>query len=350
MVDDTDAHPEPPSAGTGGSPTLEEVARLAGVSRATASRAINGGSRVSARAQQAVDDAVRRLGYTPNPAARSLVTRRTDSVALVVPEPDERVFSDPFFARTLHVVTSVLSARDLQVVLLIAQPGDEEHRMLRYLRGRHIDGAIVVSHHRSDSLSDHLAALGLPCTFIGRPWTSTDRVSYVDTDNRAGGREATRLLLDRGCRRIGTVAGPADMTAGRDRLEGWREALGDAGLPTDAVVHGDFTELGGADACAALLDAHPDLDGIVVASDLMASGALRVLSAQGRRVPTDLAVTGYDDLGIAEHTDPPLTTLRNPIGDMAEEAARLLLEQLDGGLATPRRVIFPPTLVRRASA
>lgn len=332
------------------SPTLEEVARLAGVSRATASRAINGGSRVSARAQQAVEDAVRRLGYTPNTAARSLVTRRTDSVALIVPEPDERVFSDPFFARTLHVVTNVLSERDLQVVLLIARPGDDKQRVFRYLRGRHIDGAIVVSHHRDDGLSDQLAALELPSTFIGHPWTCADQLSYVSTDNFEGGNRAASLLIDRGCRRIGTIAGPADMTAGRDRLEGWRQALTEANLPTDAVIHGDFTEAGGAEACEALLADHPDLDGLVVASDLMASGAIRVLAARGRRIPDDIAVTGYDDLGIAERTDPPLTTLRNPISEMAEQAARMLIEQLDGHDSTPRKAVFTPALVRRQSA
>lgn len=331
-------------------PTLEQVAQLAGVSRSTASRAINGGSRVSERAQRAVDAAVLRLGYAPNPAARTLVTRRTDSVAFIVPEPDELVFSDPFFARTLHVVTNTLSARGLQVVLLIARPDDDRQRILRYLRGRHIDGAIVVSHHRNDGLSDHFAGLGLASTFIGRPWTSADKVSYVSTDNVGGSRQATTVLLERGCRRIGTVAGPADMTVGRDRLAGWRRALAEHGLAADAVVHGDFTEAGGVEACGVLLDAHPDVDGIVVASDLMASGALRALAARGRRVPDDIAVTGYDDLGIAEHTDPPLTTLRNPIPEMAEHAARLLVDQLERASITPREAIFAPTLVRRVSA
>jgi DNA-binding LacI/PurR family transcriptional regulator len=331
-------------------PTLEQVAELAGVSRSTASRAINGGSKVSERAQRAVDDAVRQLGYAPNPAARTLVTRRTGSVAFVVPEPDEMVFSDPFFARTLHVVTDVLSAQDLQVVLLIARPNDDRQRVLRYLRGHHIDGAIVVSHHRGDGLSGRFAELGLPSTFIGRPWTCADQVSYVSTDNVEGSRQATAVLLERGCRRIATIAGPADMTVGHDRLAGWRQALAEAGQATDAVVYGDFTEAGGVEACAALVDAHPDVDGIVAASDLMASGALRALAARGRRVPDDVAVTGYDDLGIAEHTDPPLTTLRNPIPEMAEHAARLLIDQLDGGAGKPQQVIFSPTLVRRTSA
>ena len=339
------------SRGPGGSPTLEEVARLAGVSRATASRAINGGDRVSPKARSAVEDAVRTLGYSPNPAARSLVTRRTDSVALVVPEPDERVFSDPFFARTLRGVTRVLSDRDLQLVLLLARPGHEEERMLRYLRNRHIDGALVVSHHQADSLADHLAALDLPCAFVGRPWTSAEKVAYVDTDNVAGARLATEALIERGCRRIGAVAGPADMTAGQDRLQGWTDAMTAAGLPTDAVVEGDFTEASGEDAANTLLERHPDLDGLAVASDLMAAGALRALASHGRRVPDDVAVVGYDDLGIAERTDPPLTTVRQPIVEMAAQATRLLLEQVDGNRGPqPMRVVFPASLVRRASA
>jgi DNA-binding LacI/PurR family transcriptional regulator len=337
--------------GSGQAPTLEEVARLAGVSRATASRAINGGNRVSPAAQAAVDAAVQSLGYSPNAAARSLVTRRTDSIGLVVPEPDERVFTDPFFVHTVRSVNRVLSARDLQLVLLLARPGDEERRMLRYLRRRHIDGTLVVSHHRSDRLADHLAALALPCAFVGRPIDSADKVTYVDTDNVAGGRLATELLIERGCRRIATIAGPTDMAAGTDRLEGWRLAMRAAGLADDAVVFGDFTEAGGELAARELLTSFPDIDGMVVASDLMASGALRVLASAGKRVPDDIAVTGYDDLGVPEHTRPALTTVRNPIGEMAEQATRLLLEQIEGEREQqPIRVIFPPSLVRRESA
>jgi DNA-binding LacI/PurR family transcriptional regulator len=333
------------------SPTLDEVARVAGVSRATASRAVNGGQRVSERARRAVEEAVRALGYVPNRAARSLVTRRTDSVAVVVPEPDERVFSDPFFAGTLRAVTRVLGEREIQLVLLLARPGAEEERMLRYLSHGHVDGALVVSHHRDDRLAELLPELGLPCVFGGRPWSGSERVPYVDVDNVAGGRIATEHLIERGCRRIGTVAGPADMTVATDRLLGWRQALAAANLPTDASVHGDFAEEGGRRAVEELLDRHPNLDGLVVASDLMARGALAVAAARGRRVPADLAVVGYDDLGVAETTDPPLTTMRNPIGEMAERATRLLLDRIDGHeTGGPYRLIIPTQLVRRASA
>ncbi|WP_121251758.1 LacI family DNA-binding transcriptional regulator [Nocardioides ferulae] len=337
----------------GGAPTLDEVAKLAGVSKATASRAINGGSKVSARAQTAVDNAVRELGYTPNAAARSLVTRRTGSVALIVPESDERIFSDPFFARMLHLVARTLREHDLQLVLLIAQPGDEAERLLRYLRGRYVDGAIVASHHREDRLAEHLSDLGLPCVFIGRPWIGAERVAYVDSDNAGAAAQAVRVLLEGGRRRIATIAGPPDMRAGHDRLRGWRDELAAAGLETGLVAHGDFTEDSGVQACAALLDAAGPggIDGIFAASDLMAQGAIRELARRGLRVPEDVALVGYDDLGVAERTDPPLTTLRNPIASMVVEAIRLLTESIDqGGGGGPRRVVFVPELVRRASA
>ncbi len=334
-----------------GLPTLDAVASLAGVSRATASRAINGGSRVSPEALAAVEEAVRTLGYTPNRAARSLVTRRADSLALVVPEPDQRVFSDPFFSHWLRGVTRALEPTDLQLVLLLARPGAEGARTMRYLRHRHVDGALVISHHRGDGLTEELADLGLPCVFGGRPWTGAERLTYVDVDNRAGGRLATQALVERGCRRIGTVAGPSDMTAALDRLEGWRDVLRREGQDDSRVEHGDFTIESGARATAALLDRHPDLDGLFVASDLMASGALSVLAARGLRVPEDVAVVGYDDLGVAERTEPPLTTVRQAADEMAERATELLLEQLSSpeGYRVKHEIIAP-RLVRRLSA
>lgn len=334
-----------------GTPTLDEVASLAGVSRATASRAINGGSRVSPEALAAVQEAVRTLGYSPNRAARALVTRRTDSVALVVPEPNERVFTDPFFSDWLRGVSAALEPTDLQLVLLLARPGDEGARTMRYLRNRHVDGALVISHHRDDGLTAEIVDTGLPCVFGGRPWSGAERISYVDVDNRAGGRIATEALIERGCRRVATVAGPTDMTAAEDRLAGWRDALRHAGLAEDRVVRGDFTVESGARAAAELLARHPDVDGVFAASDLMATGVMSVLTARGRRIPDDVAVVGYDDLGVAERTDPPLTTVRQSATEMARRATELLLDQLVRGTTAPvRHEILSPELVRRASA
>lgn len=345
------AHAAAPTAGpapAAGVPTLEQVAERAGVSRSTASRAINGGLRVSPEAMESVAAAVADLGYTPNRAARSLVTRRTDSVALVVPEPDERVLSDPFFAGVLNGVSTALAASDLQLLLIIARPGDSD-RTVRYLRAGHVDGAIVVSHHRDDAIDRALQDSRLPSVLIGRPLVPTS-TAYVDTDNVLGGRLATERLVARGCRRIGTVTGPADMSAGLDRLAGWRAALADAGLPDDAVVHGDFTVDGGAAAVRELLARHPDLDGVFVASDLMAVGALPVLAELGRDVPGDLAVVGYDNSGLAGTTKPTLTTVIQPVVAMARAAGEELVAQLHGRPAREEPLIFAPELVVRDSA
>ncbi|GCE76299.1 LacI family transcriptional regulator [Cellulomonas biazotea] len=347
MVDNIPMRTEParPPA-----PTLEQVAERAGVSRSTASRAINGGLRVSPEALASVEAAVADLGYTPNRAARSLVTKRTDSIALVVPEPDERVLSDPFFAGTLNGLSSSLADSDIQVVLVIARPGESE-RTVRYLRNGHVDGAIVVSHHRDDELDRTLLASRVPNVFVGRPLSADERdVQYVDTDNHEGGRLATEHLIGLGRRRIATIAGPEDMSAGIDRLAGWRDAMAAHGLPDDAVVHGDFTIASGAIAARDLLARFPDLDAIFIASDLMAAGALGVLAEHGKEVPGDVAVVGYDNLGVAASTTPPLTTVVQPVVAMARAAGARLLDQLQGAATPTEPLIFAPELVIRASA
>lgn len=335
-----------------GPPTLEEVAALAGLSRATVSRAVNGGLRVSPGAQAAVDDAVRMLGYTPNRAARSLVTRRTDSIAVVVPESHSMVFSDPFFAGTLHGVARALAPAELQMVLLIRQRDEDVDRMVRYLGGGHTDGAVVVSHHRGDGVVEALSRMDIPRVFIGRPWNVTAATPFVDVDNAGGARLAVERLVARGCRRIGTVAGPQDMSAGADRLSGWREGMVAAGLADDAVVEADFSLAGGRAAVSSLLARHPDLDGLFVASDLMATGALSVLAANGRRVPEHVAVVGFDDFSVAREATPALTTVVNPVTAMAQGAVELLLEQLAGrraGEESARSIVFAAELVERAS-
>ncbi|KQR16715.1 LacI family DNA-binding transcriptional regulator [Cellulomonas sp. Leaf334] len=346
MVDNIPVHVDParPAA-----PTLEQVAERAGVSRSTASRAINGGLRVSPEALASVEAAVTDLGYTPNRAARSLVTKRTDSIALVVPEPDERVLSDPFFAGTLNGLSTSLADSDMQVVLVIARPGESE-RTVRYLRNGHVDGAIVVSHHANDELDRALQISRVPNVFVGRPLSADERdVQYVDTDNVEGGRLATQHLIDRGCRRIATIAGPADMSAGIDRLTGWRNAIRAAGMPDDAVVRGDFTMASGTIAVRELLARFPDVDAIFIASDLMAAGALSVLAEHGKDVPGDIAVVGYDNLGVAASTTPPLTSVIQPVVAMARAAGARLLDQLNGAPPSPP-LIFAPELVIRASA
>ncbi len=346
MSNKTNRPGQPPAARP--SPTLEDLAMAAGVSRSTASRAINGGSRVSPEAQAAVDAAVISLGYTPNRAARSLVTRRTSSIALVINEPDARVMMDPFFAAVITGVTEALRDTDMQLILLMSRAGGDASRTIRYLRGGHVDGAIVVSHHKTDGWTEDLAASGLPTVFIGRPWDTGRGIHYVDVDSFEGGRLAALHLAATGRTRLGTVTGPLDMTAPADRLAGWQAGLAEADLPAGPVIEGDFTTSGGTAAAEQLLARDERLDGIFAASDLMARGVVAAVRASGRRVPEDVAVVGFDN-HLTGPGELPLTTISQPMVQMAAKAGRLLLADIENPGADRGPVIFPARLIVRAS-
>jgi len=328
-------------------PTLDEVARVAGVSRSTASRVINGRTYVSARAREAVAQAVTSLGYSPNMLARSLAMKRTNSIALVVSEHGDRVLGDPFFARVLRGVHAGLSGSGLQLVLLMSQDAQDHGTMANYLTSGHVDGALVVSLHGEDPLPAQLVASGLPVVLCGRPLAKVD-VPYVDADNFNGAGQAAQHLIDLGRRHIGTIAGPRDMAVGIDRLSGWRRTLSMAGRPTDAVAHADFGPEGGMAAMEQLLAEHPDLDAVFVASDAMAAGALTVLRDRGRTVPGEIAVVGFNDVVTARHTQPALTTVHQPIEALGREMTRMLIRLIAGDRPTP--LILPTELVIRDSA
>ncbi|WP_375155293.1 LacI family DNA-binding transcriptional regulator [Streptomyces aureoverticillatus] len=353
-------------------PTLEAVAARAGVSRATVSRVVNGEAGVREVLAVKVRRAVKELGYVPNRAARSLVTRRHDAVAVVIAEPETRVFADPFFGLQLRGISKELTACDVQLVLLLTEGRDDHERVGRYLAGGHVDGALVFSLHLDDPLPGIIHGAGVPTVFGGRPgWAGgVGSARYVDCDNRGGARQAVRHLVGLGRTRVAHITGPPDQTSAVDRHDGYRDVLptADPGL----TATGDFTPAGGERAMRLLLDRRPDVDAVFAANDLSASGALRVLRESGRRVPQDVAVVGFDDmLPVAEQADPPLTTVRQDIEEMGRLMAAMLLRGQGqagggGGAGTAEEgdaaygevdaeddgacVVLPTELVRRESA
>lgn len=333
-------------------PTLEAVAAAAGVSRSTVSRVVNGSDRVSPDVVIAVNEAIDRLRYRPNRAARSLARRRTMAIALVVPEDTTRFFGDPFFAQIVKGITEELETSEYVLSLQLAKPSAPSEKTIGYLLDGNVDGAIVVSHHSGDDFFTTLDET-IPVVFGGRPFRpEIHQTSYVDVDNAAGAALGVQHLIDLGRRRIATIAGTADMQAAIDRTDGWVRTLRAAGLPTDLFVHGDFTQAGGAAAMRALLQRDPQLDAVFVASDLMAVGAVDVLLREhGKSVPGDIAVVGFDDSAAAVSGAIPLTTVHQPQLEMGREMARMLLERLAGDRsAGPQRRIMPTHLVVRESA
>ncbi|MGW4965677.1 LacI family DNA-binding transcriptional regulator [Nonomuraea sp. NPDC004186] len=328
-------------------PTIHDVAAAAGVSRGTVSRLLNGDKYVSPAARVAIERAISETGYVVNRAARSLVTQRTGSIVMVLSEPHEKLFEDPNYSTTIRVAIRMLAERDLSLVMMLAGDEGDRERVVRYVRGGHADGVLLMSTHAGDPFIDALRS-GPPAVSCGAVIGSEGVIPYAAADERLGGRQMTEYFVNQGRRRIAMITGPMDTPGGIQRLEGFADVLGRKATKK-LIAHGDWTQASGERAMTELLARTPDVDAVFVASDLMAAGALAALRAAGRRVPDDVAVGGFDDSSVALSTHPPLTTIRQPLAEVAQETVRLLLALIDGAEHVDP-VILPTELVIRESA
>ena len=328
-------------------PTLDTVAAHAGVSRTTASRVLNGSPNVRERVRARVEASARALGYVPDNAARALVTGRSGTVAVVVCEPESRAFFDPWYGEVTRAARDVFSRAGLNLVILVAPTAADQQGCANYMAAAHLDGALVLALHERHPLPRLLTEADIPTVSLGRPPDGVAPLPYVDIDNTRSAAGAVRWLRQRGRRRIGLIAGPQDMPAARDRLDGYRAALG-TDYRLSLVEVSDYTRRGGRQAMATLLDREPDLDAVFAPSDQMALGALQAIQRSGRLTPDDVAVVGFDDIEyVSTDGDPPLTTVHQPVADMSREAARRVLDWQPGRVDP---TIFPTHLVVRGSA
>ncbi|MEJ3405345.1 LacI family DNA-binding transcriptional regulator [Rathayibacter sp. YIM 133350] len=305
------------------------VAAHAGVSRATVSRVVNGSPKVTPEVAQSVRQAIEALNYVPNRAARSLASRKTQAIALVVPETAAKVFADPFFASIVQGVAFYLADTDYTLNMLLeseSQPG----KTRRYLLGGNVDGALVVSHHSGDHSYAQLSQT-LPVVFGGRPLLDAGGDNYfIDVDNVTGAEQAVALLVEKGRTHVATIAGPQDMPPGVDRLAGWRRALESHGLDATLIELGDFTPASGVAAMKRLLDRGEPIDAVFAANDQMAIGAYSAIRERGLEIPRDIAVLGWDDDNYGATATPPLTTVHQPTVEMGREMARVLVRLIEG--------------------
>jgi DNA-binding LacI/PurR family transcriptional regulator len=334
---------------TGRAPTLESVAERAGVSRATAGRVLSGATTVGEHAREAVLRAAAELSYVTNRAARSLMTRRSDSVAIVAAESEGRFFDDPYFSLVLRGAHAALAERDVQLVFSVLAGDEGRDRFERFARGGHLDGVIMVSLHGDDPMPRRLLGAGIPVMLAGRPFSPVEGLSYVDADNLGGARSAVALLAERNRTRLATITGPMDMIAAIDRHDGFSAELAERGLVGRGTEDGDFSMIGGRAAMHRLLAEAPDIDGVFVANDLMALGALQAAGELGRRVPEDIAVVGFDDSPLAAEARPAITTVRQPIVAMGAALAERLLDGIEQDEALPPLVLGTELIVRESA-
>lgn len=331
------------SPAAGATVTLEQVAREAGVSPSTVSRILNGTASVSAAKQAAVDEAIRRLRFRPNPVARGLAGGRTLSVGVLT-----QTISSPFYGEALHGIEEHLE-REGYIPIFVSGHWQEqgERKALEALLSRRVDGLIVLAGRVSNATLEEFAR-DLPMVVVGRRLNGPRLVS-LEFDNRAGALIATRHLIECGHRRIAFIAGDSGHEDATERQEGYLQALAEAGIDFDPslVVPGDFTEAGGLLAVNRMLEGRLSFTAIFAANDQSAIGAALGLYRKNVRVPDDVSLVGFDDLAPARYSIPPLTTVRQSVYEMGSQAALAMLALLRG--EEPAPVPPPPVLVPRES-
>lgn len=324
--------------------TLEVVARVAGVSPATVSRILNGSARVSDRKRTAVLDTIKRLNYRPNALARGLAQGRTNSIGVLTQD-----IASPFYGEALRGVEDALAGTGMIPLFASGHWNlqDEVERM-EHLLSRRVDGVIVLTGKLSDAqILDY--ANTVPIVVTGRQLTGPNVIS-LSVDNVLGARMATQHLIDWGHTRIAHVAGPADHIDAMNRLQGYKRALEEAGIPfdPDLVAHADFHEPGGVLAINQLLASRRSFTAVFASNDQTAYGIQLALSRHGIRVPDDISVVGFDDLLVSSYMVPPLTTIRQPVNEMGVAAAKALVAMING--AHYDASLPAPELIVRASS
>ncbi|MBL8166475.1 MAG: LacI family DNA-binding transcriptional regulator [Anaerolineae bacterium] len=327
---------------------LEDIAKKAGVSRSTVSRVINDEPHVSEKTRRRVLAIIQREGFSPNHAARALVTQRTNIVSVVVPQTMNIFFGDnSYYPMLLQGMSEAISQRDRAMLLWLQQMNERVEVFIeRVLSSRRmVDGFIISSVRSNNPIFDYLINLKTTFVMVERPWRLDEKVNYVTIDNIAAGRMAVKHLIGLGRKRIATITGDMLIADAQDRLAGYKAALVEAGMPVnpDLIFHGYFNAEYGYHGMKYLLQYKPDA--LFAAGDTTAVGAIKAIREAGLRVPDDIAVIGHDDLDVAAQYN--LTTIYHPVQRKGFEAASLLIDMIEGKVTEPRHIILPIHLIVR---
>ncbi len=330
--------------------TLEDIAKLAGVSRSTVSRVVNGHPSVRNNIRKRVLNVIESTGYSPNAAARALASQRSQTIGLILPLSISIFFTDPYYPHLIKGIAQACNQNDYTLAFFLVNSKDDEEKIFsRVSRKGLLDGVIVQSGQQGDQeIIGRMIDANMPLVVVGRPFRS-DNVSYIDIDNINAARNAVSHLVRAGRQRIATITGPVNSTVGIDRKEGYRRALIERGREINEALirEGDFTEAGGYYAMQQLLPAKPDA--VFAASDIMAIGAMRAARDAGLHIPEDVAFVGFDDLPIATLSDIQLTTIRQPVVSFGARAVDILIDLIENCITPPRHIILETELVIRDS-
>lgn len=327
---------------------LEDIAKKAGVSRSTVSRVVNNQLNVSDKVRQRVLKVIQETGFSPNAAARTLVSQRSNTIGLVLPHSVSTFFTDPYYPHLIKGISLACNHYDFTLALFVAGSREYQEKILPRLSSPgFLDGIIVQSGHQADqSIIMELVKTNIPVLVAGRPLYE-DQICFIEIDNVAASEKAVHHLIQTGYKYIATITGPLSSTVGNDRLAGYKKALESSSLRSNPalIMESDFTEAGGYTAMQKLLPLKPDA--IFAASDMMAIGAIRAIRDAGLKVPDNIAIVGFDDLPIPAVSEYQLTTIHQPVVQFGYKAVETLMELIESNTAVVKQVMLDTELIVR---
>jgi len=333
--------------------TIKDIAKAAGVSPSTVSRVVSNHPRISKATTVKVKRIMEEMGYHPNVMAKSLVSKTTKTLAIMLPRPAEELFQDFFFGELLRGILTQSTRAGYDMLLTTAtSPHDEKETVSRLVFGRRVDGVILLSSRVNDPLITLLDEQHFPTVLIGRTEGHANVLS-VDTDNEQAAYDATQHLIIQGHERIGFVSGPPNLTVALDRMAGYRRAMQEAGLPirSEWIVEGEFLQHSGYRAMSFMMSLPERPSGLVVIDDAVGFGVLRGLTELGYSVPDDICMVSFNNIALSELATPPISSIDIGTYQLGYTASQMLIRLIqEEHLAHQSRVIIPHRLIVRESS
>lgn len=331
--------------------TVNDIARLANVSPSTVSRVIADNPRISKKTRDKVHKIMKDLNYHPNIIARSLANRSTNIIGVIIPETTEKAFQHPFYPEILRGIASLAHKNDYHILISSAADVKEEKQVVdKLVKGRIADGLILMASRINDPTVTELAKINFPFVVVGRP-VRDEKINWVDNDNVSISYELTKHFITQGVRKIAFLGVSPEYMVTLDRLQGYRMALEEYGIPVDEemIIEGQFINDTGYALVEKLLDKGIKPTGIIACDDLLATGAVKKLQECGFRIPEDVIVAGYNNVPMADFFSPPLTSVEVRPYNLGTSAFELLLGSLRNDIRNYNRTIVPAQLVLRNS-
>ncbi|WP_139491451.1 LacI family DNA-binding transcriptional regulator [Brevibacillus dissolubilis] len=334
------------------SATIKDVAKLAGVSPSTVSRVLSQHPKISPATVRKVKEAMETLGYHPNIMAKSLVSKSTQTLGLVLPRSAEELFINPFFSEVLRGMLAYANTAKYDLLMSSAHSQQEELEAVnRMVMGRRVDGIILMAPRKSDPIVDRLREHDFPFVLLGRS-VDYDDVLCVNNDNRKAAYDATNHLIEQGHTRIGYVSGPPDLVVSEDRLAGYREALAEANLPCNRewLVGTEILEKSGFHAISLVMNLPERPTAFVIADDVVAFGLIRELYQAGLSVPQDVSIVSFNNIVMSELSNPPISTIDIGIYHLGYLTVQQLIRKISGEAITQPQITVPHRLIVRGSS